>query len=252
MHHSVVDFQPIRWIAFDAVDTLIRPIPSVAAIYQAVGARHGSRLPLEQVSRRFREAFSRAEEEGVLRCACLAANEPWHTCEDRERLRWKLIVESVLDDVHDRAACFEDLFVHFGRPSSWMCFPDVESVLVALKDLDFRLAVSSNFDARLNAVMDGLPQLAPIELRLISSEVGYRKPSGRFFESLLFQTGCRPEEILFVGDNPRTDIAAATAIGIPNLRIDRMTSDRQNLVLRSLSEIVELVHQTPSAESKLR
>jgi putative hydrolase of the HAD superfamily len=251
MHNSAVDFQEIRWIAFDAVDTLIRPNPAVAAIYHAVGGRHGSRLPLEQVSGRFRKAFARAEEEGVLACACPAADEPWHTCERRERLRWKSIVESVLDDVNDRSACFEDLFVHFGRPSSWVCFPEVEAVLVALKGSGFRLAVSSNFDARLHAVMDGLPQLGPIELRLISSEVGYRKPSGRFFESLLSRTGCHPAEILFVGDNPRTDIAAATAIGIPSLRIDRTSAQRQNLVLRSLSEIVELVNRAPSPASKL-
>jgi putative hydrolase of the HAD superfamily len=251
MHESAVDFQDIRWIAFDAVDTLVKPHPSVAAIYHSVGVRHGSRLPLEQVSGRFRQAFSRAEEEGILACACPAADEPWHTCESRERLRWSSIVESVLDDVDDRAACFEDLFVHFGRPSSWVCFPEVEAVLTALKSNGFRLAVSSNFDARLHAVMDGLPQLEPIELRLISSEVGYRKPSGRFFESLLLRTGCSPAEILFVGDNPRTDIAAAAAIGIPSLRIDRTSTQRQNLVLRSLSEIVELANRAPSPASKL-
>jgi putative hydrolase of the HAD superfamily len=251
MHESSVDFQEIRWIAFDAVDTLIRPTPSVAAIYHTIGTRHGSRLALEQVSGRFRKAFAQAEEEGVLACDCSGTGEAWHTCESRERLRWKSIVESVLDDVTDRSACFEDLFVHFGRPSSWVCFPEVEAVLAALKDGGFRLAVSSNFDARLHAVMDGLPQLDPIELRLISSEVGYRKPSSRFFEALLARTGCRPEEILFVGDNPRTDIAAATAIGIPNLRIDRTSTQRQNLVLRSLSEIVELVARVPSPAAKL-
>lgn len=251
MPDSAVDFQKIRWIAFDAVDTLIKPNPSVSAIYHAAGVRHGSRLSLEQVSARFHQAFKRAEEEGVLTCSCPTAAEPWHTCERRERLRWKSIVESVLDDVKDPAACFEDLFVHFGRPSSWICFPDVEPVLPALKKRGFRLAVSSNFDRRLNSVMDGLPQLNLIELRLISSEVGYRKPGGRFFESLLARTGCHPAEILFVGDNPRTDIAAASTIGIPSLRIDRASPGRQNLVLRSLSEIVELVNRAPSAASKL-
>jgi hypothetical protein len=188
MHNSAVDFQHIRWIAFDAVDTLIKPIPSVAAIYHAAGLRHGSRLSLEQISARFRLAFARAEEEGVIACDCVTADEPWHTCESRERLR---------------------------------------------------------------SVMDGLPELDPIELRLISSEVGYRKPGGRFFESLLARTGCRPSEILFVGDNPRTDIAAADAIGIPSLRIDRSSHERQNLVLRSLSEIVERVDRTASPEFKL-
>ena len=251
MHNSTVDFQHIHWIAFDAVDTLIKPTPSVAAIYHAAGLRHGSRLSLEQVSARFRLAFARAEEEGVLACDCVAADEPWHTCESRERLRWKSIVEAVLADVVDQGACFHDLFVHFARPSTWICFADVETTLVELSNRGFRLAVSSNFDARLNSVMDGLPELDPIELRLISSEVGYRKPGGRFFESLLARTGCRPSEILFVGDNPRTDIAAADAIGIPSLRIDRSSHERQNLVLRSLSEIVERVDRAASPEFKL-
>jgi putative hydrolase of the HAD superfamily len=246
MHESALDFSQIRWIAFDAVDTLIKPTPSVAAIYHAAGARHGSRLALEQISARFRLAFARAEEEGVLSCDCPAAEEPWHTCERRERLRWKSIVEAVLDDVVDQAACFDDLFVHFSRPSTWICFPDVEAALDELRNRGFRLAVSSNFDARLNSVMDGLPELEPIELRMISSEVGYRKPSGRFFESLLERTGCRPSEILFVGDNPRTDVAAAEAMGIPSLQIDRSTPQRQDLILRSLSEIVDLVDRAPS------
>ena len=44
MNEVEIDPPRIRWIAFDAVDTLIRPNPSVAAIYQEIGTRHGSRL----------------------------------------------------------------------------------------------------------------------------------------------------------------------------------------------------------------
>ena len=47
-----------------------------------------------------------------------------------------------------REACFEELFVHFGQPSSWSCFADVEPALAALSQAGYRLAVSSNFDAR--------------------------------------------------------------------------------------------------------
>ena len=69
----------------------------------------------------------------MLSCGCLEADEAWHTCESRERLRWRTIVESVLDDVASQEACFEELFAHFGRPSSWTCFPDVEPALAALR-----------------------------------------------------------------------------------------------------------------------
>ena len=132
MNEVEIDPLRIRWIAFDAVDTLIRPNPSVAAIYHEIGARHGSRLALDEVRSRFRQAFAHTENEGVLTCLCPETDQAGHTCEDRERLRWRLIVDSVLADVRSREACFEELFVHFGQPSSWSCFADVEPALEAL------------------------------------------------------------------------------------------------------------------------
>jgi putative hydrolase of the HAD superfamily len=243
MNHLAIDPRRIRWIGFDAVDTLIQPTPSVSAIYHQVGVRHGSRLPLDQVAVRFRQAFSDLNQEGALSCGCAEAADAWHTCETRERLRWQAIVESVLDDVVARDECFDELFAHFGRPSSWKCFPDVEPTLAALREAGFRLAVSSNFDARLNAVMDGLPALRPIGLRVISSQVGHRKPSNRFFQTLLDAAGCGPAELVFVGDNPQTDIAAAEAAGIPSLLIDRAAATGENRLLRSLAEMVELMRR---------
>jgi putative hydrolase of the HAD superfamily len=241
MHPVAFDPRRVRWIAFDAVDTLIEPAPAVAAVYHRVGGRHGSRLSLEQVAARFRQAFPRLEADAILSCGCASAGDAWHTCEARERLRWQTIVESVLDDVVSREACFAELFAHFSRPSSWRCFPDVEPALSRLRAAGFRLAISSNFDGRLNAVMNGLPPLSPIELRVISSEIGHRKPGGRFFQSLLVSADCLPTELVFVGDNPQTDIAAAAAAGIPGLQIDRQATAGQNRGLRSLDELVDLL-----------
>jgi putative hydrolase of the HAD superfamily len=243
MNNVGFDRRRIRWIAFDAVDTLIQPTPSVSAIYHQVGVRHGSRRTRDEVAARFRQAFSRLNQEGALSCGCAEAADSWHTCEMRERLRWEAIVESVLDDVASRDECFDELFAHFGQPSSWRCFPDVEPTLASLREAGFRLAVSSNFDARLNAVMDGLPALRPIGLRVISSQVGHRKPSNRFFQTLLDAAGCGPAELVFVGDNPQTDIAAAEAAGIPSLLIDRAATTGENRLLRSLAEIVELMRR---------
>ena len=241
MHPVAFDPRSVRWIAFDAVDTLIEPAPAVAAVYHRAGREHGSRLSLDEVATRFRQAFARLEADGTLSCGCPSAADAWHTCEARERLRWQTIVESVLDDVVTREACFAELFAHFGRPSAWRCFPDVEPALASLRRAGFRLAISSNFDGRLNAVMDGLPPLSPLELRMISSEIGHRKPGGRFFQSLLASADCLPTELVYVGDNPQTDIAAAAAAGIPGLQIDRKGTAGQNRGLRSLNELVDLL-----------
>jgi len=89
--------------------------------------------------------------------------------------------------------------------------------------------------------MNGLPELAPIELRLISSEVKYRKPSARFFEALVRAADCGASEILFIGDDPADDVAAAQAAGLSALQIDRNSASVQNRPLRSLDELLALV-----------
>jgi putative hydrolase of the HAD superfamily len=232
------DPQTIKWIAFDAVGTLIQPDPPVGIAYRQVGERHGSRLSAPDVAARFRDVFSRVDEAADLICGCAEADDRFHTCEARERLRWQRIVDSVLDDVPAADACFEELFAHFARPDSWAVFPEVGRALRKLHEAGYRLAICSNFDGRLNAVMAGKPELAPIELRIISSEVRYRKPSPRFFEALVEAAGCGASEILFVGDDPVVDVAAAEAAGLPALQIDRRYASGQNRALRSLDELV--------------
>jgi putative hydrolase of the HAD superfamily len=231
----------IRWIAFDAVGTLIRPDPPVAAVYHAVAARHGSRLDAQEIRTRFQEAFARLETDECPRCDCRQSADVFHTCEKREGLRWRQIVESVLDDVSFPQSCFMELFTHFSRPTSWCCFADAPPALIALKEAGFRLAVCSNFDARLHSVMDGIVELRPIQLRIISSLVGHRKPSAQFFGALLQAAECTAAEVLFVGDNLRNDIVAAESAGIVALQIDRTNGGGDNWSIRSLAEIPTLL-----------
>jgi putative hydrolase of the HAD superfamily len=238
MTGSEIDARHIHWIALDAVGTLIHPQPPAAGAYYDVGRRHGSRLGAQEVAARFREVFARVAEAGDLNCGCAEADDRRHTCEVRERIRWERIVREVLDDVESPDECFAELFAHFARPRAWACFPDVGAALRRLRQDGYRLAVGSNFDARLNAVMDGLSELLPIELRIISSEVGWRKPAPRFFEALVRAAGCAASEILFVGDDPMSDVAAARNSGLAALQIDRSHASDQNRALRSLDELL--------------
>ncbi len=211
----------IRWVAFDAVGTLIQPVPAAPAVYHQIGARHGSKLGADEVELRFRQAWADVERGAMLACGCANLVDPLHTCEERERLRWQTIVEHVLDDIDCASECFRELFAHFGHSANWRCFEDVDETLKSLQCDGYRLAVSSNFDRRLHPVMDGLVHLRPIELRIISSEVGHRKPSPQFFQALLEAAECEPSELFLVGDDRENDVAAAIACGIPAIEIDR-------------------------------
>lgn len=206
-----------RCIAFDAVGTLITPVPSPGDIYHQKARHFGSQLDAVEIARRFKQAFRNSE----LADAAANAEVRLVTSEARERERWRQIVAEVIDDISESAACFDQLFAHFARPDSWRCFDDVPELLVELESRGYMLAIASNFDRRLHDVCNGFPALRKIGIRVISSEVGYRKPGGKFFEELVSQAGCDPAEVLMVGDDLLNDFEGARRAGLGAVLINR-------------------------------
>jgi len=51
--------------------------------------------------------------------------------------------------------------------------------------------------------------------------VGWRKPARPIFDAVLDRLGLAPERCLFVGDDPRWDLAGPRALGMRALLIDR-------------------------------
>jgi len=205
----------IRWIVFDAVGTLLAPSPSVAEAYHRVGAELGSRLDVADVGRRFREFFVQSE------TACFPPERYGQTSEPEERERWRWIVDRVLHDVTDSAACYERLWDHFALPANWALFDDVSATIERLVADKYRLAIASNFDARLHGLCDAIPALQRIGTRLVSSEVGYRKPAAQFYQTVIAACGVTTESILMVGDDWDTDVVAAKNAGLQAQWLDR-------------------------------
>ncbi|MBM4069847.1 MAG: HAD-IA family hydrolase [Planctomycetes bacterium] len=201
----------VQAIFFDAVGTLLFPEPSAAAIYAEVGRRHGSRLTVNEIRLRFAAAFAREE------AADLAGG--LRTSEERERQRWQNIVAAVLDDAADPDACFRDLYEHFARPAAWRVDPSAGHVLRQLQDRGYRLGMASNFDRRLREVVAGLPELEPLTWLVISSEIGWRKPSPEFFAAVCRTADALPQRILLVGDDPVNDVQGALAASMHALMI---------------------------------
>jgi putative hydrolase of the HAD superfamily len=177
-----------------------------------VGTRYGSRLLPEVVRARFRAAFARQEEED--RSAGL------RTDEGREVARWRGIVAEVLDDVSDSEGCFHELYAHFAHPGAWRCDAEAAGVLRALAERGYRLGLASNFDHRLRGLVSALPELAPVAHLVISSEIGWRKPSPNFFEAVCREVGLAAEQVLLVGDDEVNDLGGARSAGLSALLLD--------------------------------
>jgi putative hydrolase of the HAD superfamily len=223
-----VNVSEIKCIAFDVVGTLLFADPPVHMAYHRIGKQFGSRLDPVTIRQKFRESMSRRSA-GLGPSADILGDSALQgvpvdghiTSESAEADFWRSVINEVLPDVEDQEGCFRALFEHFAQPGAWSCYMDVEETLPVLVARGYRLALASNFDSRLHAVCEGHPSIQGISRRVISSEIGHRKPSPRFFERLAQECGCEPSQILMVGDDAEHDVQAAREIGMQALHLDR-------------------------------
>ncbi len=204
----------IAGIVLDAVGTLIKPAPGVAEAYTEAARRQGVDMNREEVRSRFNRHFQSDEVHG--------GRGVHSTDEATEVWRWRRIVTKVLPEVPDPQRAFEELWVHFGQPGSWSCFPDVAPALRALRDAGIAVCVGSNFDGRLRQVVRGLPELREtVASLIISSEVGFRKPHPSFFQAVCERLELGPQQILCVGDDIENDVCGALRAGLSGMLLDR-------------------------------
>jgi putative hydrolase of the HAD superfamily len=204
-------FVKFRAVGVDAVGTLIRPREPVGACYARLARAHGVEIP----AWRLEDAFRRA-----LRAAPPMAfpGEPPARVHALERAWWHGVVR-VTFRAADQTARFPDfeaffaaLFAHFARPCAWHAAPGAAAALAALAAAGRRVAVLSNFDQRLPAILAGLGLDAPDGV-LLPAELGAAKPDPRFFASAAAHLGVAPTEAVYVGDDPELDLAAARRAG---------------------------------------
>ena len=214
-------------IAFDAVGTLITPMPSVADIYWQVGNRYASRYSIAELRERLRHAFSQPSHDDEL-----------HTNEDREYAYWQRVMREVLDDVESPTDCYRELYDIFADARFWRVYDDVASTLVELNERGIKLAVASNFDHRLLTLCDQIPELQPISVRVVSSIVGWKKPSPEFYVALASACDSAPSEILMIGDTWETDVVAARKAGLQAKLIDREATETTSDRLQRLTDLL--------------
>jgi putative hydrolase of the HAD superfamily len=201
----------VRAVFFDAVGTVLHPDPGAPVIYAEAAARYGLAADPGVILTRFREAF-RLEEAADARAG-------WVTSEERELARWRAIVRATLPGAPDE--CFDELYYHFARSEAWRVPDDAPALFDYLTRRGLRLGLASNYDSRLESVLTGRPELTPLaEMVVISSRVGMRKPGAGFFERLTVLAGCRPDEVVLVGDDYENDYLGATAAGMRAVLLD--------------------------------
>ncbi|HVU87045.1 MAG TPA: HAD-IA family hydrolase [Pirellulales bacterium] len=248
IHHSSFCTHHLpRAVLFDAVGTLIRPEPSVAAAYARVGRRHGIEIAEAEMHGLFRAAMAQQDEiDRRLHAG--------RTSQERERERWRGIVADVFGAAPQAGAIFDDLWEHFANPQHWQLFDDASGAWQALAAAGVTIGIASNFDDRLDGICRALTPLSDCRHVFVSSRVGWRKPRPEFFAAIADELGFEPAEMLLVGDDLENDFRAARAAGWQAVLVERAESsaagthtDQEPRASESISSLSELLGQVRSA-----
>jgi putative hydrolase of the HAD superfamily len=201
---------PLDCVLFDAGDALLAPAPSFQGRFMAVAAEHG--LPLEE-----------AAVDAAIADAVRAAEWPsdW-TDPATQREFWVGFYRQVLADLgHEGRELADALFEAFSDPAGYRLFDDVRPALDELAALGVKLGVVSNFEPWLEDILDLQGIGDRFAAVAISGKLGVAKPDPEIFRAALKEAGAEPEATVHVGDQPVNDVAAARAVGITPVLIDR-------------------------------
>jgi putative hydrolase of the HAD superfamily len=144
------------------------------------------------------------------------------------------------------------LCAQFMKPifANGFCYEDTLRSLRELKALGFKVGIVSNtsWGSPASLWREELNRLRLSELvnaAVFCREVGWRKPARQIFEFAMERMKTNPEKCIFVGDDPRWDVAGPRAVGMMAWRIDRGNThpDPEERPLRSLHELLRRLRQ---------
>ncbi len=205
-------------VLFDVGGTLIESRPSPAEVYAAVLSRRGPSVAAEEVAPVFAQVWAEMTQlhpMGLDRYSHLKGG---------EREWWGAFLRRVLAGLSHPAPwepVLDELFEAFAAPSLWHVFDEVFGALDRLRSRRLPLAVVSNWDSRLPALLDQLGLTPYFDAVLVSALEGVEKPAAAIFARAAQRLGVTPAGCLHVGDSPLDDYRGAESAGMRAVLVDR-------------------------------
>lgn len=111
-------------------------------------------------------------------------------------------------------------------------FADVSHTLQRLRAKGMRIGLCSNLAQGYGQrVMDLLPSL---DAYTLSYEVGARKPEPEIYAHVCQALGCKPKDVMFVGDSENADVLGPKAFGMKSFHLNRDAGIKLDDFLKSI------------------
>jgi len=211
-----------RGLLIDAMGTLLEPAAPVAVTYARKAAAAGITMTPEQIGPAFHAAYRAAPP--------MAFPDRSVKSLDQQEKEWWL---ACVGDTFQRAGqplettvlrhLTGQLFYHYASPDAWVVPEDVPRCLQRWHGAGLKLAVVSNFDRRLDSLLERLWLRHWFTAVVISSRCGVAKPDPRLFHLALERLGLSPHEVWHLGD-AKADVQGARAAGIRCILVQRTQS----------------------------
>jgi putative hydrolase of the HAD superfamily len=206
-----------RLLCLDAGFTLLTPRRTLADALSGVLAEDGHAITeeelrgaWEQADRWFWEDYHRP------------GNDTW-TDDGRIEEYWRSYHSIMLGrlGVEARHEVLDRILTSQWAADAWEPYPDVEPMLIAVRDAGLQVGVVSDWGSNLRGILAGLNLDRYFDFVLPSGAVGVAKPDPAFFRMALETADVQPSEGLMVGDSYRADVRGAWSAGMDAVWLDR-------------------------------
>jgi putative hydrolase of the HAD superfamily len=229
-------------VFFDAGNTILYPDPPVGQVYAAALQRAGVSAPVHAVQARFEKVFSthpRPANPASPDTDCAGAMRDW----------WKQIVRETFapfGTVDGFDELFDGLWEHFAVGSAWKLYEDVLPTFESLRGSGRSVGLISNWDARLEGILDELDLRTQLDWKVISYEVGAEKPDAAVFRRALDMCGLPPDRVAHIGDSYLDDVVGARNAGMHAVWLQRNGNGHTEVdvpVVQNLHHLLQLLNQ---------
>ena len=234
----------LKLVTFDVTNTLLQFKVPVWQYYALVAQDHGFTGTPDDVKAKFKTSFKQMWKEHPNFGQKTIKWEDW----------WCRVVSMTLKD-HLPGTANLPIIAHklideFKTDKCWQCAHGGHKLIEHFRTLGIpTVGVISNFDPRLNDILQSVSLHQHFDFILTSYETGYSKPDERIFKAAIEKCSSTisPSEALHIGDDLEKDYEGARAAGwhalLVNPNLSQESSAQQEHVFKSLEELSTAVEQ---------